>query len=310
MKEFNLQEYLAQHPVQNMAELQLLLREAQLLQNNAPRAAFLGLSSNQMHSLLYAPFAEGSASGFLEATNSDLDQVPFFRLCEAILACSVLQKSPFKMTAATSSLPVKVVKMVYEKGIIKDAGIEKGLFPLYKESDVESIHVAKLCLEMAGVVRKAKGSWHLTKKGAKLTQPGQRNALFQAIFLAFATTYNWAYLDGYYELDPQLGRLALPFSLAMFVAFGHEARSHTFYADLYIQAFPTFLPPESPREWATPQKYCASCYSVRVFSRFAYWFGLMEVVTPGGILNRNAETTRKTPLLERLFRLPELTVKP
>jgi hypothetical protein len=116
---FDVKKLLEQHKVKNIAELEALLAKEQAHYNDAPQATLSGLSPNQVHSLLYEPFDPESPFGFRPATDTDLDECPFFRLSECILQCTVMRATPFKLTQATSSLPTKVVKEIYD--LIRDA---------------------------------------------------------------------------------------------------------------------------------------------------------------------------------------------
>lgn len=304
----DIQKLIDEHKINNIEELQALLERERQKQNAAPVSDFLGLSRDQMYVLFHDPFSENSPLGFRDCSDTDLDKIPFLRVCERILQCTVLRQTPFKLTTSTASLPVNTVREVYQGGFIKEEMLESGFHKLNKESNATSLHVAKITLELAGVVRKAKNNWHLTKKGAQLVRPEQRNALFQEIFKAFTQSYNWAYLDGYYHLDEQLARAGFGFSMAMFAHFGGEARSHQFYAERYMKAFPAFLTHTTgqTREPIALNDFL-NCYAIRTFERFAYWFGLMERISEDNFWSLEGSTSKKTEILERAFRLPALS---
>ena len=306
-----IQQLIDERGIKSVEELQALINEVSAQQNALGRPEFLGLSPNQMQWMLYEPFEPESPFGFKVASDETLNEVPFLRICEAMLKHTVLQQSPFKLTESTGSLPVKVVKAVYETGGYRDPHIERGIAKLYKETDCELLHVAKLILEMAGITRKAKGKWHLTKAGEKITRPEQRNQLFRLIFKTFFQKYNWSYLDAYRGLSHHFPQSGATFSLSILSQFGAEARPADFYATCYIRAFPAFLTEEKmhddfPFEMSDNLH---SSYYIRFFYRFAYWFGLAEEIQPARYLPaKTPAVVQKSEILDHLFRFPKLEV--
>lgn len=192
---------------------------------------------------------------------------------------------------------------MYAQMTLKDEMDDLG-YNINKETDSNLIHVCKIVLELTGIVRKRMGKWHLTQKGQKLTQPGQRRELFQEIFQTFTTKYNWAYLDAYGH--PQAGQMAFAFSMSMLTHFGKTDRLARFYADKYIEAFPMLLEELMPPYYGSPQKVLTDCFISRFFSRFAVWWGLVEMVEPFDIFKARICPVRKRELLDELFIMPTL----
>jgi hypothetical protein len=63
------------------------------------------------------------------------------------------------------------------------------------EQEVWPLHVLRLLLEMAGLVRRRKGVFRLTKEGARLRADEQASELYARLFLAHFRRLNLAYLD-------------------------------------------------------------------------------------------------------------------
>ncbi len=298
MHKIDFDKLLQGHQPQSLEELnQILHREMHRL-NDTPNPAFCGISSSQMQFLLYSPFDEGSPFGFRDFDPAVLDKCPFFLLAEDMLRHTVLTADPFKLTASTASLPVKVVQALYERTTLEDEMIHLGINKIYKETDSNHIHVCKMVLELAGIVRKQHGKWQLTKKGQKLSQPPQRAALFQEVFKAFALKYNWAYLDRY--AHPRAGQMAFAFSLSVLEHFGAIERTTSFYVKKYLDAFPMLL---EEIQSDNPESHLTHCFITRFFSRFAEWWGLVELVEPLDIFNEENCPVRKGKLLEEVFRV-------
>ncbi len=298
-------DFLKKNPPNDIGALQKILDEHMNAQNARGLSAFCGLSPNQMQGLLYAPFEDGSPVGFRQFDLKILDNCPIFCTAEEILRRTVLAKSPFKMTAATGSLPVKLVKEIYEAAIFKDEHIERGISKLGKETDVNFLHAARLVLEMTPAVRKLHGTWVLTKKGEQLVLPQNRAALFREFFSAFALKFNWAYFDAVQH--PNAGQMGFAWLLAALSHFGGTERFSGFYAEKYLAAFPMLTENAAASTWSTPAKTVASGVDIRFLARFCHWFGL-AAVTDHGYSAPSAErlTIRKTDFLDAVFYFPKM----
>lgn len=304
MRKIDIEKIIWERNPKDIDELNQILLEEMQRHNDSPTPEFCGISPNQMRFLLYDPFNDNSPFGFQNPTPAALDGCPFFLLAEDMLRRTVLTSSPFKMTTSSTALPVKIVKELYEHSAMKDEYVESGITKLYKESDCDFIHVCKIVLEQAGVVRKQHNKWYLTKKGEKLARPSQRAALFQEVFQAFTMKYNWAYLDLYDH--PTAGQMAFAFSLSLLAHFGSEAREADFYAKKYLTAFPMLVDEVPESDWDTPEQHLIRCYSTRFFSRFAFWWGLTELVQKGVLVENEKDIVRKREILGQLFRVPKM----
>jgi hypothetical protein len=169
-----------------------------LLQNNKPIDEFLGLSSTEIHHLLYDTYGTNSVVQFQTIIDDTaLDQIPLFLIVESYLKIIEREKS-IKLTPL-GALSKKVFVEVYEKKYLLDEHIEDGLTKLWKEDDWIAIKSARLSLELAGLVKKHNGKLTLTKKAEKFFETKNRTELFKQFFHAFTDKFNWCYNDGYPE---------------------------------------------------------------------------------------------------------------
>jgi len=269
-----------------------------LLQNNQPIDDFLGLSSNEVHHLIYDTLGANSPVQFQsEIDDRTLDQIPLFLVAEAYLKIINRDKS-IKLTPL-GALPKKVFVEVYEKKYLLDEHIESGLIKLWKEDDWIAIKSARLSLELAGLVKKLNGKLILTKKAEKYFETKNRTELFKQFFHAFTDKFNWCYNDGYPEHP--IGQLGWAFTAILLDKYGDTLLKSEFYAEKYLKAFPKFITFFKP-EYTTAEKQYLRCYAVRTFERFFLWFGFVKVDNPQKILKKDLEKYVRTDLLRKVFR--------
>jgi hypothetical protein len=88
-----------------------------LLQNNIPQGDFSGLTPSEIHYLLYFPYNEKSPLKFQkDIKDSDLNDIPFFRLTEEFL--KIVQRDKQIKLTPLGALPKKVVVELYSHRFI------------------------------------------------------------------------------------------------------------------------------------------------------------------------------------------------
>lgn len=296
----------------NENEFDQIIRQMIEGRNQAPVQDFLGINPDQMYGLVYYPFTEQSVLKFKKnISEKTLSKIPFLLLTEHFLRILAREKT-IKLTAAQGRLPFKIVAELYEPRYISEVSIEHGLYKQIKEEYVYSIQALRINTPLAGLAKKVGGKLSLTKKGEGfLKSPEKRQELFQEIFKAFCTQYNWGYTDGFnFE---SMGQGGFAFSLLMMQNFGNEAHPMNFYTEKYLKAFPMDL--ENPRReitqsgWyfegkQTPEeirKEGISCYNHRTFQYFMSWFGLIEITPEKDFMKRDEAIVKKTEILDLFF---------
>ncbi|MFU8838219.1 MAG: YecA family protein [Thiohalomonadaceae bacterium] len=240
--------------------------------NHAPLSEFHGLSPMQMQQMLDRPFDSPELVRF--SVNLDIKpDAPVARLF-SLLADGIGEQG-VKPTAK-GNLPralCREVVLAYlgEEGYAKATRYSG----INKEEDFFELHQLRLVAEMAGLLRKYRGKFVLSREcKALLAGPGMA-AIYPRLLHTFVTEYNWAYGDGHEEL-PFIQRSFL-FTLYLLWRYGDEPRPVHFYEEAYIDAFPALLTEIKPSAYFEPEDILARCYSLRTISRFAEWFGLVEV---------------------------------
>ena len=269
-----------------------------LLHNNSPLQEFLGLSLNQMHSLLYETFtADSPVQLSNDIDEGTLDQIPLFLIGEAVM--KVIEREQQIKLTPLGALPKKVVVEVYDKRFLIDELIAKGIYKLWREEDCITVLNARLACTAAGLIKKVNGKLTLTKKGAKLLAPGCRVQLFHNFFEGFTTKLLWSFNDGYPE--GQAGQLGWAFSILLLHKFEGEERPVAFYADKYLKAFPEFIH-RFGNSYNSPEDEFTRCYTCRVFTRFMIWFGFAKIEGEKEYSYKENRKVRSTAIFPGIFK--------
>ncbi|MDP2181297.1 MAG: plasmid pRiA4b ORF-3 family protein [Actinomycetota bacterium] len=122
---------------------------------------------------------------------------PCMMVVNAQTFLSAIADAPPRATATLGNLERAFVGRVFEAMDVRSserAQIVAGRKVL-DEQDVPRLHHLRVTLELAGLVRKRKGRFHLTKAGAALAIPERIGDLFGVVFRAFFGKLNLGYLS-------------------------------------------------------------------------------------------------------------------
>lgn len=268
-----------------------------LLQNNTPLDEFCGLTSTEMHRLLYNPF--GDESPFKIQNNVDyniLDRIPFFRLSETFI--NILQREGNIKLTPKGALPKTILHELYSYKYIPEYMIEKGFSKLHREIDSVALSTLHCVMPMTGIIRKVNGNLKLTKKSEILTRTDQRMNLFREILITYIDKFNWGFNDRY--PGEGVGQFGWGFTVYLLLKFGSTEQPVKFYADKYLKAFPSLIEAFPMKVFGPPEKVFVDCYRVRVFERFLRWFGLVSLPLSEGIHDSN-DSVKSTDILKEIF---------
>ena len=261
--------------------------------NNLGIPEFEGYSPNEMEYILYDIFGENSPVHLLKMTEPDYKKVPLLNQIK-YLAGLIDSQGELKMTSK-GFLPVKVVADIYQQGFLKDEFIEVGISKLYKEADSLTVNLTRILLEISGLANRRKNKLSLTKKGKTIVADDYE--LLLLIFKTFGTKFNWAYYDGYGQIN--IGQMGFGFSMVFLSKYGNKRRKDRFYADKYFEAFPQLINATNIPRYGTVQDEAARCYSIRTFDRFLDFFGLIEIEQR---IWNEPKIIRKTTLFDRMIK--------
>ena len=276
------------------------LREAQAFvgwhmgqKNRAPLDDFEGLSPEQMSRFLHHPFSSPDLATFPERLATP-PVAPIVRLFD-LLAAALREKG--LKTTATGNLPLNFVRETARLFLKEEERtVHRGM---RSEIDFFDLHVTRLVRGLAGLTRKQRDRFVLTRECRKLMEHDGMAAVYPLLFRAFVEEYNWAYRDRY----PSFGIIqqSFLFSLWLFNRFGDAWRAPSLYEDCFLRAFPMILGEAgSERSYTTPEKAVRSCYAWRCLEGFAVFLGLMDIEwESSGVLDRHL-TVRKSRLLNEV----------
>jgi hypothetical protein len=284
----------AKQPFESLEELNAYTAELMNERNHWARADFSGLSSDQMSRLLYAPFASPDTVRFA----TDIEPGPdieimgiFFALVQAI------GESGLKATAK-GNLPLKFCKSMAQQ-LSEAADDQRGLRigGISSETDLEQLHCTRLVAELAGLIRKYRGHFVMTRKCKDMLAGQDHGGIYLELLKSYATQFNWAYRDLYPEAE--IVQHSFLYTLFLLASFGDSQRPQQFYEDKFLNAFPMAIDMFEETSYSTAEDSARRCYFLRALDRFAAFFGLAELVSESRELYDYRYSVRKTVLLER-----------
>lgn len=273
-------------------ELRRLIEEQINRYNRQGQGDFDGLSPEQMRLLIYDPFNEGCVLQFNWLDVDDLKDVPLFR--QAYYLASLINELKVVKLTAKGWLPLKIVADVRSRRLLiddKEHMIE--LNKVYREEECYGIYVSRMLLRLSGITKRSVKKLELSAKGKKLL--GDKRAFFKVIFESFAEKFNWAYRDGYDSAVA--GQFGWAYSMLLVAKYGDVARTDEFYSKKYYDAFPV-LRNDFRFDYPSGENHC---YSIRMFSYFLEYLGLVDVTYPKDF--RSQPTVVKTRLFDKFVKV-------
>lgn len=137
------------------------------------------------------------------------------------------------------------------------------------------MHVTRLVAELAGLIRKYKGRFILSRDCRALLKKEGVSAIYPRLLRTYIEQFNWGYRGGYPEI--RFIQSAAHFTLYLLTRYGDTWRPATFYKDSFLQAFPTVLQEILPDNILTPDEEVRGCYRLRTLIHFVGFFGLAAV---------------------------------
>jgi hypothetical protein len=265
-------------------------------QNNDPNPDFEGLSPNQMHHILYAPFSKDSIIQFKEKNKKQEIHSPMVDACKKILG-KIDPEKGLKLTQK-GYLPRDLVKEIHFAKTKPNKDFHGLTISVNKEMDSEIASMAHAMIDISNLVKKRQNKLFLTTKGKEAA--ADDFLLLKYLFMAFVEKFNKGYLDGY-DSD-EIGHVGILYVLYLVNKYGQKERNAEFYADKYFTAFPMLSGQIEPMPFET-DSYNPSiqCFITRVINRGFTLFGFIHERYERGTNIATDYFIKKTPLLESLF---------
>ncbi|TCD48252.1 SEC-C domain-containing protein [Chlorobium sp. N1] len=262
-----------QRQFSSLEELQEFMNGFMRSRNQAPRDDFAGLSPEQMHRFLSFPTASPELVRFSDPLPHE-PEAPATTIFKAL--AEAIGKKGLKPTA-TGNLPRAALREV-ALGVTGKETISYGRhsWNINKEQDYWELHIVRNLAELAGLVRKYRGRFILSRKCLTLVDRHGMAGVWPELLRTYATQFNWGYSDGYPAF--RIIQQSFLFTLHLLRRFGEEMRPGRFYAEAFLRAFPAILQEAPEKRWTTPESEAGGCYLLRAMDRFAGFFGLAEVI--------------------------------
>lgn len=244
--------------------------------NREAAVDFHGLSPDQMHRILYAPFDSPELVRFHEAPPSATD-APIMKYVQ-LLIDAIGEKG---LTATEKGNLPRALCREAARTCIKTKPPRLPLPPdrVYREADLPDLERVHFAMLEAGLMRKTKGRFFFTQKCKKTLLESGVPGLYPLLLRSYASRVNW----GYWDRLPRYSIIQDSFLFSLFILQqdGLSPRSHLHYEDAFQRAFPTAHLMEEPSFWMEPAKELRLSYTVRTIEHFAGIFGLVQLEHTG-----------------------------
>ena len=270
-------DFIAGQNFNSLEELQAEANNFMQQRNERPHDDFQGLSSEQVHRMLHFPFDTPAFFYFPETTRTE-PEAPIVTLIQWITKAT--GEKGLKATAK-GNLPQKLCKEAfvdYRKHLPEKDFLHR--MKINREDDFDDLHTTRIILELAGLLRKTKGRFFLTKKYQQLVDKDGFAGLYPVIFKIGCSKFNWAYRDGYDDV-PFIQQSFL-FSMYLLNLHGDDWKPFLIYEDDFLQAFPMVVNEIEPTPYSSSEDDIRACYSLRVLQRCLHFMGLADIeIIPG-----------------------------
>lgn len=260
--------------------------------NSVIQDDLLGLSPSEMRNFLYHPFESDAIISWRYPKKTES---PFMFLYQKLT--SMLEGKGLKATKK-GNLPLKICKEIHAQYQSPFSYLRQS--SIRTESEFVHLHTVRLVAQKSGLIKKQKGNFTLTQKAIKLQSKNAMGELFHVLLRTYVEKFNWAYWDGYG--DCEIIQYSAFFSLYALQLEGSVWRKPSYYAELFLRAFPTALNSFQENEYRfSAREEVSRAFCLRFLERFSYLFGFIEIKEQEseakGIFLKDYNV-KKTPLLQ------------
>lgn len=247
------------------------------IRTNSIESDFLGLSPNQMHTVLYKPFSLlNEVFNFSCASNPVAETLPIIQHALFFLK-KLLEVDEIKCTQK-GNLPKSIVLESYHKFFAS----ERFHFVPNNENDLPQLTRLKYLLDLCGFIKKRNNKISLTKKAQVVLKEYRIKELYEELFLKCINEWNWGYDDRFAEF--RLIQASAVFNFLLLHAKAQEWISGEELAQYYLKAFPALR--YEARDTLSSDREIIHCFNIRFLERFCVPFGLLTSKEEGTAMNK------------------------
>jgi yecA family protein len=233
---------------------------------------FQGLSPHQMHQLIYYPLESPELLHFRDCLTTE-PEAPILGLFQHLV--EGLGEKGLKATAK-GNLPREFCRQAAQDAARLGRAVQ-WLEPqrLRSETDYMDLHVTRLVAGLAGLVRKYKGRFVLTKKARSMLEKAGLREIYPLLLKTYTIQFNWAYRDRAEELP--IIQHAFAYTLYLLDRHGRQWQPHNLYEEAFVKAFPAVLAEVPDRDVYPAERAVRDSYRWRTLQHFLEFFGLIEM---------------------------------
>ena len=268
---------IAMNPNLTLDELNVVAQHRMNERNNRPHEDFCGLSPTQMSNWLYAPFNELAWVTINEP--NELSSSPVMRYLALMLDEAMQNDGSFKATSK-GNLPTKLVKQASD--LLPEFAVAKFGTPISlndyagtNEDKFNALHYTRILAEIAGIIYRRSGRYHVKKTAQKQYQNLGIHAFFKPMLEAAITKYNWGYLDGWEDGWEDGADLRVFWLFMLWRLQTHASIDQLI--DEVVTAFPDLLLKLGTHEYFTPIKLLRLLIDSRFIECFLQFWGFVTV---------------------------------
>lgn len=277
-----LEQTLAMNPNLSIDELNLVAENMMNERNNKPLEDFCGLSPNVMQNWFYAPMTE--LQGLTVETPTDFSHSPVMRYLELIINSAMENGGKFKATSK-GNLPTFIVKQATEfwpelPTSDYPTHISISEFAGANEDKFNALHYTRILAEIAGIIFRRGGYFHVKKDAQKLFLKHGAGAFFIPMMNATVSRYNWR-IQSHRSINQLIAETAT--------------------------AFPDILHRVPSFEYTTIERTLGHIIDIRFITRFLEYWGFVKAETQRYSSDREEiRTVDLQPLFMQTFRFENL----
>lgn len=190
------------NPPKTLEEFQDFMHRLGNRINQIPDPEMSNLTPEQVHKLIYADWnAPDSPIRFNRNIPLEKLRQAEFLISAREFLTMLVEQDGFTKTTQSGYLTRRFVSDALDRFTFLEGKKEKLLkySKIINETDVFDIHIVRIVLEFAGLIRKQKGAFRITRKGRELLGDHNAGELYTLLFITMFRKFNLEYLDRYSE---------------------------------------------------------------------------------------------------------------